>query len=117
MLQAEGLCKRFGATVALAQAGIVLRAGEIHALMGQNGAGKSTLIRLLTGAEAPDAGRIHLGGREIAPRSPLEAQRAGIATVYQEVNLCPNLSVAENLSAGRYPRRWPGLIDHRAQNR
>ena len=93
--------------------GLVLRAGEIHALMGQNGAGKSTLIKLLTGVESPDAGRIMLDGRAIAPATPLEAQRAGISTVYQEVNLCPNLSVAENLYAGRYPRqRWTGLIDH-----
>ena len=113
VLHAEGLCKRFGATVALDGAGLVLRAGEIHALMGQNGAGKSTLIKLLTGVESPDAGRIMLDGRAIAPATPLEAQRAGISTVYQEVNLCPNLSVAENLYAGRYPRRgWTGLIDH-----
>ena len=111
VLRAEALGKRFGATVALDGAGLVLRAGEIHALMGQNGAGKSTLIRLLTGAESPDAGRIELEGRVIAPATPLDAQREGISTVYQEVNLCPNLSVAENLFAGRYPRRW-GLIDH-----
>jgi len=113
-LHAEGLCKRFGATAALTDARLTLRAGEIHALMGQNGAGKSTLIKLLTGVEAPDAGRICLDGRDIAPATPLDAQREGISTVYQEVNLCPNLSVAENLYAGRYPRRWPGFIDHPA---
>jgi galactofuranose transport system ATP-binding protein len=112
VLRAEALSKRFGATVALDGAGLVLRAGEIHALMGQNGAGKSTLIKLLTGAESPDAGRIELDGRAIAPTTPLQAQLEGISTVYQEVNLCPNLSVAENLFAGRYPRRWTGLIDH-----
>jgi monosaccharide-transporting ATPase len=112
VLRAHALSKRFGATVALDGAGLVLRAGEIHALMGQNGAGKSTLIRLLTGAESPDAGHIELDGRAIAPATPLQAQREGISTVYQEVNLCPNLSVAENLFAGRYPRRWTGLIDH-----
>ena len=113
VLRAEGLCKRFGATVALDGAGLVLRAGEIHALMGQNGAGKSTLIKLLTGVEPPDAGRIELDGRAITPATPLQAQLQGISTVYQEVNLCPNLSVAENLHAGRYPRhRWNGLIDH-----
>jgi galactofuranose transport system ATP-binding protein len=112
VLRAEGLCKRFGATVALDGAGLTLRAGEIHALMGQNGAGKSTLIRLLTGAERPDSGRIELDGRAIAPSTPLEAQREGISTVYQEVNLCPNLTVAENLFAGRYPRNRLGLIDH-----
>ncbi|MEO8308038.1 MAG: sugar ABC transporter ATP-binding protein [Pseudomonadota bacterium] len=111
-LRAEGLSKRFGATVALDGASLVLRAGEIHALMGQNGAGKSTLIRLLTGAQSPDSGTIQLDGQLIAPTTPLEAQRAGISTVYQEVNLCPNLSVAENLYAGRFPRHWTGLIDH-----
>ena len=112
VLHAQGLRKRFGATVALDGAGLCLRAGEIHALMGQNGAGKSTLIKLLTGVERRDAGTVELDGRPIAPSSPLEAQREGISTVYQEVNLCPNLSVAENLHAGRYPRRF-GLIDWR----
>jgi galactofuranose transport system ATP-binding protein len=112
VLHADGLSKRFGATVALAGASLTLRAGQIHALMGQNGAGKSTLIKLLTGVETPDAGRIVLDGRDIAPVTPLDAQRAGISTVYQEVNLCANLSVAENLYAGHYPRHWTGLIDH-----
>src|SRR5690606_2532011 len=112
VLRASGLRKRFGGTVALDGAGLVLRAGEIHALMGQNGAGKSTLIKLVTGVERPDAGSIELEGRRLAPSTPLEAQALGISTVYQEVNLCPNLSVAENLFAGRYPkRRWTGLID------
>ncbi|MDH5832522.1 sugar ABC transporter ATP-binding protein [Luteimonas kalidii] len=109
VLHAEGLRKRFGATRALDGAGLTLRAGEIHALMGQNGAGKSTLIKLLTGVEAPDAGTVTLDGRAIAPADPLDAQRLGISTVYQEVNLCPNLSVAENLFAGRFPRRF-GLV-------
>lgn len=110
VLHAEGLHKRYGATRALDGAGLSLRAGEVHALMGQNGAGKSTLIRLLTGADMPDSGTVTLDGRAIAPASPLDAQREGISTVYQEVNLCPNLSVAENLFAGRFPRRF-GLVD------
>lgn len=110
VLHAEGLHKRFGATRALEGAGLTLRAGEIHALMGQNGAGKSTVIKLLTGVEMPDAGTVALDGRAIAPANPLDAQREGISTVYQEVNLCPNLSVAENLYAGRYPHRF-GLVD------
>ncbi|WP_231472283.1 sugar ABC transporter ATP-binding protein [Pseudoxanthomonas suwonensis] len=110
VLHAQGLSKRFGATRALDGASLCLRAGEIHALMGQNGAGKSTLIKLLTGVERPDAGSVTLDGRAIAPATPLEAQHEGISTVYQEVNLCPNLSIAENLFAGRYPRRF-GLID------
>ena len=83
--------------------------GEIHALMGQNGAGKSTLIKLLTGVHAPDAGSLRLDGVQIAPRDPAHAQRLGVSTVYQEVNLCPNLSVAENICAGRFPRKsWVG---------
>ena len=105
VLQARGLGKRFGATLALDGVDLALRAGEVHALMGQNGAGKSTLIKLLTGVEHPDRGSVELDGRVIAPSTPMEAQREGIGTVYQEVNLCPNLSVAENLYAGRYPRR------------
>jgi simple sugar transport system ATP-binding protein len=82
-----------------------LRAGEVHALMGQNGAGKSTLIKVLTGVYPPDRGELRLHGAPIQPASPAAAQRLGISTVYQEVNLCPNLSVAENIFAGRYPRR------------
>jgi simple sugar transport system ATP-binding protein len=78
--------------------------------MGQNGAGKSTLIKVLTGVHAPDRGRIVMEGRAISPASTLQAQELGISTVYQEVNLCPNLSVAENIFIGRYPRKW-GLVD------
>jgi galactofuranose transport system ATP-binding protein len=90
---------------ALAGVDFRLFAGEIHALMGQNGAGKSTLIKVLTGVYRADQGAMTFLGQPIDPRSPMEAQRLGISTVYQEVNLCPNLSVAENIFAGRYPRR------------
>ena len=79
--------------------------GEVHALMGQNGAGKSTLIKVLTGVYPADGGELRLDGEIVRPASPAAAQRLGISTVYQEVNLCPNLSVAENIFAGRYPRR------------
>ena len=110
MLIAQGIAKRFGAVTVLEDVGLHLRAGEVHAVMGQNGAGKSTLIKILTGVFAPDAGTLSLGGSPIAPHSPLESQKLGISTVYQEVNLCPNLTVAENIFAGRYPRRgWRGL--------
>lgn len=115
VLQASGIGKRFGATMALEQVGLCLRSGEIHALMGQNGAGKSTLIKLLTGAIAADSGHVTLDGATIAPDTPAQAQELGISTVYQEVNLCPNLSVAENIFAGRYPRRF-GMIDWSAVN-
>ncbi|MGW0805075.1 sugar ABC transporter ATP-binding protein [Nonomuraea sp. NPDC002799] len=84
--------------------------GEVHALMGENGAGKSTLIKVLTGVHPADAGTVELAGAPVAFGSPLEAQQAGISTVYQEINLCANLSVAENIFIGREPRRW-GRID------
>jgi len=110
VLELEGIAKRFGSHDALRDVRLRLYPGEVHALMGQNGAGKSTLIKVLTGVFPSDGGAIRLEGRPIAPHSPLDAQRLGISTVYQEVNLCPNLSVAENVYAGRYPRRpaWKG---------
>jgi galactofuranose transport system ATP-binding protein len=110
LLSLSGIDKGFPGVRALSGVGLRLFGGEIHALMGQNGAGKSTLIKVLTGLYAPDAGVIELAGRPIAPRSTADAQALGISTVYQEVNLVPNLSVAENLFIGRYPRRW-GQID------
>ena len=110
VLELSGIHKGFPGVKALSDASLRLFAGEVHALMGQNGAGKSTLIKVLTGLYAPDAGTIRLDGHEVAPRSTEQAQALGIRTVYQEVNLCPNLSVAENICAGRFPRRW-GRID------
>ncbi len=119
VLEAKGIGRSFPGVRALDDARLCLRAGEVHALMGQNGAGKSTLIKVLTGVCAPDSGIVELDGREVRPVSPIEAQRLGISTVYQEVNLCPELSVAENIFAGRYPRLpwWRGGgIDWRAVN-
>jgi len=104
VLQLSGIDKQFVGVHALRGVSLRLFAGEVHALMGQNGAGKSTLIKVLTGVYGADAGEMRLAGQAIQPGSPLEAQRLGISTVYQEVNLCPNLSVAENIFAGRYPR-------------
>ncbi len=101
LLELGGIAKSFTGVRALHDARLRLFAGEVHALMGQNGAGKSTLIKVLTGVYPPDAGSMVLAGERIRPRSPLEAQRLGISTVYQEVNLCPNLSVAENVFSGR----------------
>jgi monosaccharide-transporting ATPase len=110
VLIATGIEKRFGAVSVLDDVRLHLRAGEVHALMGQNGAGKSTLIKILTGVIAPNAGTLALQGQAIAPSGPLASQKLGISTVYQEVNLCPNLTVAENIFAGRFPRRgWAGL--------
>jgi simple sugar transport system ATP-binding protein len=116
VLRLSGISRRFTGVQALKGVDLALRAGEVHALMGQNGAGKSTLIKVLTGVHAPDAGDMVLDDRPIRPASPRQAQALGIATVYQEVNLCPNLTVAENIHAGRYPRRaW--RIDWRRMER
>ncbi|MEO7335214.1 MAG: sugar ABC transporter ATP-binding protein [Caldimonas sp.] len=118
ILEARGLTRRFTGVLALSAVDFRLLAGEVHALMGQNGAGKSTLIKVLTGVYPADAGELLLNGEAVRPDSPAAAQRLGISTVYQEVNLCPNLSVAENIFAGRYPRRnalglwridWPAM--------
>jgi len=104
VLELAGIGKSFAGIPVLEDVQLRLYPGEIHALMGQNGAGKSTLIKVLTGVLASNGGEMRLAGGAIRPGSPLEAQQLGISTVYQEVNLCPNLSVAENIFAGRYPR-------------
>lgn len=105
VLEVTNLHKSFPGVKALSNVHLRLYPGEIHALMGQNGAGKSTLIKVLTGLYTPDAGHLTLDGRAIAPTRTEDAQALGIRTVYQEVNLCPNLSVAENICAGRFPRK------------
>src|SRR5438046_5513317 len=110
LLSVRGLKKDFPGVCALDGVDFTLRRGEIHSLMGENGAGKSTLIKVLTGAYRRDGGEVLLGGRPIDPRSPAEAQRFGISTVYQEVSLVPFLSVAENIFLGRQPMKL-GCID------
>ncbi|EHR02363.1 sugar ABC transporter ATP-binding protein [Bradyrhizobium sp. WSM471] len=109
LLEVRGISKSFGAVRALQEVDFTLRAGEIHALLGENGAGKSTLIKVVTGVFPRDAGIVRLGGEEVAPRSAKAALQAGIATVYQEVNLLPNLSVAQNLFLDRQPMRF-GIV-------
>jgi simple sugar transport system ATP-binding protein len=109
LLEVRGISKSFGAVRALQEVDFTLRAGEIHALLGENGAGKSTLIKVVTGVFLRDAGIVKIGGEEIAPRSAKAALEAGIATVYQEVNLLPNLSVAQNLFLDRQPMRF-GIV-------
>ncbi len=109
-LVARGVTKAYGATRALAGVDLDARAGEITAVIGQNGAGKSTLMGVLAGAVAPDAGTMTLDGAPFAPRSPLDARRAGVAMVHQELSLCPHLSVAENVMLGALPTRR-GLVD------
>jgi monosaccharide-transporting ATPase len=100
----------FPGVKALSNVNFDLRAGEVHALMGENGAGKSTLIKVITGVDKPEVGEITLEGKRIRPGSPLHAQELGISTVFQEVNLCPNLSVAENIFIGHETTRL-GFID------
>lgn len=113
LLELRGVGKRFPGVVALDGVDFSVRRGEIHALLGENGAGKSTLIKVLTGVHPADTGDFHLEGRRIRPRSPREAEELGISTVYQEVNLVPSLSVAENITLGRQPG-WAGLLHWKA---
>jgi simple sugar transport system ATP-binding protein len=105
VLEMTGISKQFPATRALDAVSFRLLPGEIHALLGENGAGKSTLVKIATGVHEADAGEIRLAGTPVRFDSPAAAQAAGISTVYQEVNLCPNLSVAENILIGREPTR------------
>jgi monosaccharide-transporting ATPase len=109
----KGIRKTFPGVQALENVDFTLRKGEIHALVGENGAGKSTLIKILTGVEQPDAGTITVNEQTLSIKSPQHAQALGISTVYQEVNLCPNLTVAENILIGREPMKW-GSIDWKA---
>ncbi|MDI5971992.1 sugar ABC transporter ATP-binding protein [Streptomyces sp. SL13] len=116
VLEVVGAGKTFAGVHALRDVSLSLRPGEVHALIGENGAGKSTLIKVMTGVHRPDTGTVTLAGRTVAFTTPLEAQAAGISTIYQEVNLIPLMSVARNLFLGREPRRF-GVVDTRAMNR
>ncbi|HEX6051983.1 MAG TPA: ATP-binding cassette domain-containing protein [Gemmatimonadaceae bacterium] len=104
-LEARGLVKRYGHVTALDHMDFELRPREILAVVGDNGAGKSSLIKALSGALVPDAGEIFLDGKPVRFRTPLDARRAGIETVYQDLAVAPALSIAENLYLGREPRR------------
>ncbi len=110
LLKMQHIDKQFPGVIALKDVHFSLRAGEVHALLGENGAGKSTLIKVLTGVERMDGGSVQIEDEQVAIRSPLDAQKHGISTVYQEVNLCPHLTVAENIYVGREPLR-AGRID------
>jgi ABC-type sugar transport system ATPase subunit len=113
LLAATGICKSFPGVRALDGVRITVRRGRVNALLGENGAGKSTLMNILSGALSPDAGEIQFDGRAIEIRSPSEAQRMGISTIYQELNLVPNMNVAENIFLGREPVSRLGTIDCR----
>ncbi len=116
VLELSGLAKRFGATVALDGVDLELRAGEVHALVGENGAGKSTLMNIVAGAMRPDRGDMQVDGRPYGPRTPLEARRRGVALIHQELSLCPHLSVTENILLGAEPAHW-GWLDAPAARR
>ncbi|MDY6429327.1 MAG: sugar ABC transporter ATP-binding protein, partial [Synergistales bacterium] len=116
ILEMKDITMQFPGVKALDGVNFSLREGEIHSLLGENGAGKSTLIKCLTGVNHMDSGKIFLDGKEIAPSNPGEAIECGISTVFQEVNLCPNLSVAENIFVGRQPMKH-GQIDWREINK
>ncbi len=113
LVSARGLDKRFGLTRALQGVEFSARAGEIHAVLGENGAGKSTLMKILAGVIRPDAGELSLGGEAYQPNDPAAAQRAGVAIVHQEPQLCEHLTVSENMSLGAEQTRG-GLLDRRA---
>ena len=114
-LSLQGISKAFPGVQALEKVDFDLRQGEIHAIVGENGAGKSTLVRIITGVERPDTGTVKLAGSLIEVKSPQHAQELGISTVYQEINLCNNLSVSENILIGREPRKR-GHIDWRSMH-
>ena len=112
LLELRGIRKHFGGIAALAGVDFDLRAGEIHALLGENGAGKSTLIKILGGIHAPDHGEIRVRGERVTIGDVADADRLGIRLIHQELSLAPNLSVAENIFLGREPTRY-GLLDRR----
>ncbi|ASY73111.1 sugar ABC transporter ATP-binding protein [Sinorhizobium fredii USDA 205] len=114
LFRMEGVSKRYGGVRALENAHLAVEAGRIHAILGENGAGKSTLIKIMAGVVAPDEGRMLLDGQDATFRSPAGASAAGIACVFQELSLIPDLSVADNIAIANPPRRF-GLIDRRAQ--
>src|SRR5450631_4561812 len=112
----RGVSKRYGGVRALSDANLTIEAGRIHAILGENGAGKSTLIKIMAGVVAPDEGRMLLDGKPVSFASPAAANAAGIACIFQELSLIPDLCVADNIAISNPPRRF-GLIDRRAQRR
>ena len=116
MIEVRGLHKHFGGVHALRDVGLSVPRGACHALMGENGAGKSTLAKVLAGIHRPDAGQVQVDGEVCDFRSPADALARGVAMVHQELSFCPELSVAENLSLGRYPRSVGPFVDRRAMD-
>ncbi|QQR34839.1 sugar ABC transporter ATP-binding protein [Devosia oryziradicis] len=114
LFRMEGVSKRYGGVHALDKADLVVRAGKVHAILGENGAGKSTLIKIMSGVVAPDEGRMMLDGREVSFADPAAANAAGIVCIFQELSLIPDLSVADNIVISNPPTRF-GMIDRKAQ--
>jgi galactofuranose transport system ATP-binding protein len=117
ILEAREVTKRFPGVLALDRVSFQLLPGEVHALVGENGAGKSTLIKVITGVYQPDEGQVLFGGEEVSFASPRDSQAAGISTIYQEINLIPMRSVAQNVFLGRELRTRFGLLDSERMNR
>ena len=113
VLEMRGIRKAFPGVVALDNVDLTLHAGDVHMLLGENGAGKSTLMKILSGAYRKDAGEIRLDGQPVEIGSPRDARDLGIRVIYQELNLVPHLSVAENIFLGELPTRWGGIVDWR----
>src|ERR1700744_2442152 len=110
VVELSGVSKSFTGVKVLKDVSFDVRPGEVHALLGENGAGKSNLIKVIAGVHTPDSGTVKVDGEEVRFRSPREARRHGVATVYQELLLFPELTVAENIFLGNAPRRgWGGL--------
>ena len=116
IIELENISKLFPGVKALDQVQLTIREGEVHALMGENGAGKSTLIKVIAGVYKPDGGSYRIDGREAAIQNPHDARQAGISVVYQELNMVSDLTVAENIFFGNYPRKKKHLVDWKALN-
>ena len=117
ILDVRGVSKRFAGVVALDDVSLRLAPGEVHALVGENGAGKSTLIKVITGVHGADSGEVLLAGEAVTFSAPREAQEHGISPIFQEVNLVPLMTVAQNVFLGREPRGRFGLIDRKRMER
>jgi len=116
LLRLSGVSKRFGGVLAVDRVDLTVRAGTVHALLGENGAGKSTLIKMIAGVHEPDSGSIAVHGEPVRIRNTSAAESLGIATIHQELNLVPSMTVAENITLGRTPRRF-GLVNRKEMRR